>query len=146
MKKYLIPAILLFTGVASLFSPLLADGACGTNPTVNLPSKCKAAYEVAANIPSGSCILVNGGACLNTGSCGGFVWSNAIPGQCVSAIITENNIPRCLASYAVTNVTLHDYAMECTYGGYNTCTCVLTPTGNTDPAPVCNCMDMEPLH
>ncbi len=143
MKKFLMPTILLFAGAASLFSPLLADQ-CGTYPVVHVPSKCEPPHEVEANPPGGMCTKESDGSCASL-NCHEMVWSNAIPGRCGNGIITENNVPRCMANFAVTNVTIHEYAMTCTDNG-SSCACELVATGESDPAPVCNCQDLEPLH
>ena len=144
MMKFLMPVLLVFTGAASLFSPLFADGECGVNPVTFVPSKCQAPYEAPANQPTATCTKESDGACFSM-DCDSVVWSNGVPGKCGQATITENNVPRCLSAFAVTNVTIREYATECTLSG-TTCTCQLIATGVTDLVPVCNCKDLEPLH
>ncbi len=140
MKNFLLPVLLVFAGAASLY----ASGECGLYPVVFVPSKCEPPYEAEPNQPTGMCMKQSDGSCMSV-DCSDFAWSNAIPGRCGNGIITENNVPRCLQSYAVTNVTLHEYVLECDFDG-NACRCTLQATGGSIPTPVCNCMDMEPLH
>lgn len=143
MKKFLSPLMIVIAGAASLLSPLLASGDCGVNPVIFVPSKCVPPYEVPGNQPTATCYLVDG-ACWSS-SCSGSSWGNAIPGRCRSGIITENTVPRCLGSYAVTIVSIHQYSTECiTQDG--SCVCKLVATGVMDDVPVCTCMDLEPLH
>ena len=143
MKKFLIPLTILIAGATSLFSPLYATGDCGVNPVIHVPSKCRPPHEVPANAPTGTCTLQDG-SCWSA-NCYGTVWSNAVPGRCGNGIITENTVPRCLASYAVTNVLIYEYSTSCMQTG-DSCTCLLMATGVSDNVPVCNCMDLEPLH
>ncbi len=144
MKTFLMPAFIVFAGVVSLVSPLMATGDCGLNPTIFLPSKCVAPHEAPA-YPTGSvCMKLGDGSCYSS-VCHGTAWSNAIPGICKSAIITENNVPRCESAFAVTNVMIREYSLSCSPSGA-TCTCQLTATGRTNLVPVCNCRDLAPLN
>jgi hypothetical protein len=140
MKRFLMPAMLLFVGAASLY----ASGDCGVNPVIHVPSKCQAPYEAPPNQPTGICMKMTDGSCLAM-NCSDLVWSNAVPGKCGNGLITEDNVPRCLESYAVTNITLHEYVLECDYDGA-ACKCTLQATGESAPTAVCNCKDLEPLH
>lgn len=140
MKKFLMPAMLLFAGAASLY----ASGDCGVNPSIHVPSKCEPPYEAGPNQSTGTCMRMTDGSCFAAG-CSDLVWSNGVPGKCGNGIITENNVPRCMESWAVTNITLHEYVMECEDDG-TACKCALQSTGVSTPTPVCNCQDMEPLH
>ena len=144
MKKYFIPAMIILAGAFSIAGPLKVSADCGLNPVTHLPSKCSPPFEVPPNLPQGTCSLEGDGTCLSLG-CGGVTWSNAIPGQCVSGIITENNVPRCESSYAVTAVLIHQYSMGCKKQG-GTCTCEFNATGVTTLVSVCNCRDLPPLH
>ncbi len=144
MKKFLIPLTIMIAGATSLFSPLYATGDCGVNPVIHVPSKCRPPHEVPANDPTGTCTLQDG-SCWSA-NCYGTVWSNAVPGRCGNGIITENTVPRCLASYAVTNVLIYEYSTQCMQTSGDSCTCLLMATGVSDNVPVCNCMDLEPLH
>lgn len=140
MKKFLMPAMLLFAGAASLYG----SGDCGVNPVEHVPSACEDPYEAPAEMPNGACMRMSDGSCFAS-NCSDLVWSNAVPGKCGNGLITEDNVPRCLESWAVTNITLHEYSVECADDGPY-CKCVLQPTGVSTPTPVCNCKDLEPLH
>lgn len=143
MKTFLMPVLMLLTGVASLVTPLLASGDCGVNPVIFLPGKCVAPHEVPA-YPTGVCTKLNDGSCFSS-NCGGIIWSNAIPGICGSGIITENNVPRCESAFAVTNVMIRQYQVTCTPNG-SSCICQISGTGLTNLVPVCNCRDLSPLN
>ena len=144
MLKCFMSAMVLVAGTASLFSPLFADGDCGVNPVVHIPSKCEPPHEVGANPPNVTCVMDADENCFITET-PDPVWSNAIPGRCGNAIISEHRVPRCLESFAVTNVTIREYVIECYYDS-GVCSTQLIATGSTDLVPVCNCKDLEPLH
>ena len=144
MMKFFMSAMILVAGTASLFSPLFADGNCGVNPVVHVPSKCEPPHEVGANMPDVTCVLEDDGSCFVIGDVEA-VWSNAIPGRCGNGIISENTVPRCLEDFAVTNVLIREYVVEC-YFDTEGCSTQLIPTGAESLVPVCNCKDLEPLH
>jgi|GEM_PF-2908620 len=144
MKRFFIPAMLIFAGLMLIAEPMKVMATCGLNPVIYVPGECVPPSVVSPVGPFGACIRKPDGSCFTT-NCSGSVWENGIPGRCGSGIITENNVPRCESDFGATVVTIHEFTKSCLAQG-PTCACIQTATGATTTVTVCNCRNLSPLH